>query len=139
MLRSTPIRIAAALTTVAAVLVCGSALAYYTTSGESSGLASFNNLRKTTVTPATPAAGGAPPTSTTRANPTSPAAPPAAGGTVSLTWAAVTPPSTGTVTYYVTRDGEAPAGTCPSSAAPTTVTSCVDKGLEPGTHTYVVT
>jgi hypothetical protein len=62
----------------------------------------------------------------------------AAGGTVSLTWAAAGGP--GPVAYYVTRDGGAAGGTCPSAGEPENeATSCVDAGLEPGTYTYKVT
>ena len=107
----------ATATSVLAVLACGTALAYFSTTGSGAVNAGLTSLGKTTITAATPAV----------------------GGTVTLTWSAVTPPSTGSVTYYVTRDGGAPAGTCPSAAAPTTVTTCVDKGVEPGTHSYVVT
>jgi hypothetical protein len=61
----------------------------------------------------------------------------AAGGTVTLTWAKSTAP--GPVAYYLTRDGGAPGGTCPSQAAPAEdVGTCVDSGLEPGTYTYKV-
>jgi ketopantoate hydroxymethyltransferase len=56
-----------------------------------------------------------------------------------LSWTAVTPPSSGTVHYYVLRDGGAAAGTCPSAASPTTVTSCTDTGATTGEHSYTVT
>ena len=62
---------------------------------------------------------------------------PAAGGTVTVTWGGDAT-GAGAVTYYVTRDGGVPAGTCPSSRAPAAVTTCTDKGVELGTHTYVV-
>lgn len=61
------------------------------------------------------------------------------GGTVALTWSAISAPSSGTVTYYVSRDGGTPAGTCPTSAAPTTATSCTDSGVATGSHSYTVT
>ena len=61
------------------------------------------------------------------------------GGTVTLTWSAVTAPSTGTVTYYVSRDGGVASAACPSSAAPTTATSCTDTGVSVGAHQYTVT
>jgi hypothetical protein len=98
-------------------LACGSAFAYFSTTGEGSVSAGVTNLPKSTISAATPAA----------------------GGTVTLTWSAVTAPSTGTVSYYVSRDGEEAAGTCPTASAPGTVLTCIDKNLEPGTHTYAVT
>jgi hypothetical protein len=110
-------RVLAASLTAFATLGGGSALAYFSGPGEGVAPAGVANLAKPTISSATPAV----------------------GGTVSLTWGAVSAPSTGTVTYYVTRDGGAPAGTCPTSAGPTAVTTCTDKGLEPGTHTYVLT
>ena len=63
----------------------------------------------------------------------------AAGGTVSLSWSAVTAPGAGLVAYYVRRDGGAAAGTCPAAGSPTTVTSCTDSGLTPGSHVYTIT
>ncbi len=63
---------------------------------------------------------------------------PAAGGIVALSWGAVTAPGPGNVIYSVTRDGGEPAGECPSTSSPAPVISCVDVGLEVGTHTYVV-
>ena len=60
-------------------------------------------------------------------------------GTVALSWEAVSPPGTGTVQYYLTRDGGAPAGNCPSSTSRSTQTSCTDAGLAAGTHKYLVT
>jgi hypothetical protein len=63
----------------------------------------------------------------------------AGAGTVALTWPAITPPASGSVTYYVSRDGGTPAGTCPTQAAPTGATSCTDTGLSAGSHTYTVT
>ncbi len=63
----------------------------------------------------------------------------AGSGTVALTWAASKGPS-GATAYYVTRDGKAPGGNCPSAAEPQNeVTSCTDEGLEAGTYNYVVT
>lgn len=59
------------------------------------------------------------------------------GNSVNVTWTAVTAPST--VTYYVTRDGGAPSGTCPTSAAPANVLTCRDTWLSGGTHSYTVT
>ncbi len=60
-------------------------------------------------------------------------------GTVSLQWSAITPPAPDTVSYYVTRDGGAPAGGCPTSSTPSSATSCIDSGLGVGTHQYTVT
>lgn len=60
-------------------------------------------------------------------------------GSVTLTWSAVTAPASGTVTYYVTRDNGAPAGTCPTSTRPAAVTTCTDTGLATGSHSYTVT
>jgi trimeric autotransporter adhesin len=60
-------------------------------------------------------------------------------GTVTLTWSTVTAPASGTVSYYVSRDGGAASATCPSSASPTTATSCTDTGVSTGSHSYTVT
>jgi hypothetical protein len=98
-------------------MASGTALAYFTTTGAGSTSAGISKLTAPVIIAATPAV----------------------GGTVALTWGAVTPPGTGTVTYSVTRDGEAPAGNCPSSASPAAVTTCTDSGVEIGTHSYVVT
>ncbi|MGI8573631.1 MAG: beta strand repeat-containing protein [Solirubrobacteraceae bacterium] len=59
--------------------------------------------------------------------------------TASLSWTSVTGPGSGTVSYYVTRDGGAPAGNCPTSSSPSSVTSCTDSGLSLTTHNYTVT
>ena len=95
----------------------GTALAYFTTTGKGSATAGISKLTTPTIM----------------------AAMPAAGGTVALTWSAVTAPGPGAVNYSVTRDGEAPAGNCPSSSSPASVTTCADSGVAIGTHTYVVT
>jgi hypothetical protein len=59
----------------------------------------------------------------------------AAGGTVTLTWAESEAP--GAVAYYVTRNGGAPGGDCPTAAEPQDgVGDCTDGGLGPGTYTY---
>jgi hypothetical protein len=108
---------AAAMAGLLAVFVAGSALAYFSTTGVGSASASVTKLTAPAITAATPAA----------------------GGTVSLTWSAAGAPGTGAVRYYVSRDGEAAEGTCPESSGPAAVTSCVDSGLEVGTHTYTVT
>ncbi|HMJ73116.1 MAG TPA: hypothetical protein VK471_07135 [Solirubrobacterales bacterium] len=101
---------------VALTALCSGALAYF--SGGGAGVAS---AAVTTLVP-----------------PTITAANPAAGGTVALSWSAVTPPGAGTVTYYVKRDGGAPAGNCPAQAAPQAITSCTDSGLAVGTYEYTV-
>ena len=60
-------------------------------------------------------------------------------GTVGLNWApGVTAPQSGSVTYYVKRDGGNAAG-CPTSSAPTGVTSCTDTNPATGSHSYTVT
>jgi len=61
------------------------------------------------------------------------------GGTVALSWSAVTAPGPGSVSYYVSRDGGAAGGACPSSSAPSAQTSCTDTGVSIGTHSYTVT
>jgi hypothetical protein len=65
----------------------------------------------------------------------------ATGGAESatLSWSSVSVPGSGSVKYYVSRDGSTPGGSCPSSSAPTTVTSCTDTGVSPGSHSYTVT
>jgi hypothetical protein len=102
---------------VGIVAISGTALAYFSAGGAGSASAAVTQLSTPTITAATAAT----------------------GGTVSLTWQATTAPGPGTVTYYVTRNGGEPAGTCPDVTEPEAVTSCVDKGLEPGTYQYVVT
>lgn len=107
----------AAATAALAVCLCGSAVAYFTTTGAGSATAGLPKLSAPTITSALPAA----------------------GGTVALTWTAVTPPGSGTVAYTVLRDGGEPAGNCPGASSPATVTTCTDSGLAVGTHTYTVT
>ena len=43
------------------------------------------------------------------------------------------------MTYYVSRGGGNAGGNCPTSASPTSVTSCTDSGLLAGTYNYTVT
>lgn len=105
-----------AMAAVLIAVLCGSAFAYFTTTGAGSATAGLPKLSAPTISSAVPAI----------------------GGTVALTWTAVTPPGTGTVTYVVVRDGDEPAGNCPTTSSPGTATSCTDKGLEVGTHTYTV-
>jgi hypothetical protein len=100
-----------------AVALGGSALAYFSSEGSGTASAAVSKLTAPTISAATPAA----------------------GGTVTLTWGAVTPPGAGAVTYFVTRDGGAPAGTCPTAAAPATVLTCKDSGVAIGEHSYRVT
>lgn len=100
-----------------AIVLAGSAVAYFSGSGAGNAAAAVSKLTAPTITTATPAAGGA----------------------VSLSWSAMTPPGEGTVTYYVTRDGGEPAGNCPRKSGPTGVTSCTDGAVPIGEHTYEVT
>lgn len=109
--------VAGALVAVAIVALVGSAVAYFSANGTGNAAAAVTKLTGPTISAATPAA----------------------GGTVALTWGAITPPGEGTVTYYVKRDGGAPAGNCPTQAAPTSVTTCADGAVPIGEHTYEVT
>ncbi len=95
----------------------GSAVAFFTANGTGNATAAVSKLTAPTIAAATPGA----------------------GGTVTLSWSAMTPPGEGTVTYYVTRDGGKPGGNCPSSTAPTSVTTCSDGAVPIGEHTYEVT
>ena len=97
------------------VVVGGNALAYFSGAGSGTASAAVTTLTAPTISAAT-----------------------AGGGTVTLTWGAVTPPGAGTVTYYVTRDGGKPAGSCPTSSAPTTVTTCKDAEVPIAEHSYRV-
>jgi len=101
----------------AVLALVASALSYFTADGTGNASAAISRLTAPTITAATPAA----------------------GGTVTLTWSAMTPPGEGTVTYYVTRDGGKPAGSCPDQTAPTAVTTCTDGSVPIGEHTYEVT
>ncbi|HTT93233.1 MAG TPA: fibronectin type III domain-containing protein [Solirubrobacterales bacterium] len=61
----------------------------------------------------------------------------ATGGTVTLAWSKATAP--GAVAYYVTRNGGAAGGDCPTIAEPENEDfGCTDSGLEPGTYAYRV-
>lgn len=105
----------AMLVVVLTFATAGSALGYYTTSGSGSGSKVVGSLTVPTISAATPAV----------------------GGTVALTWAKGSTP-TG-VAYYVTRNGGAPGGNCPTQAEPENdISTCTDSGLEPGTYTYKV-
>jgi hypothetical protein len=92
------------------------AYAYWSSAGEANASASLATLPAPTISSATPGA-----------------------ETVELSWSAVTPPGGGAVEYYVTRDGGAPGGTCPSTSARSTATSCIGMGVAIGTHEYTVT
>jgi hypothetical protein len=93
----------------------GSAFGYYTSSGSGTGSKVVGSLTVPTISAATPAV----------------------GGTVALTWAKGSTP-TG-VAYYVTRNGGAPDGNCPTLAEPENdIATCTDSGLEAGTYTYKV-
>ncbi len=118
MRRPRPSWFAGLLLAAALAAISGSAIAYFTGEGVGTASAAVSKLS------------GAPSIT---------AATPAVGGTVSLTWSSVTAPGTGTVKYYVTRDGGDPAGTCAAPAVPAAATSCVDKELAVGTHSYTVT
>ncbi len=106
----------AATTVVALSLLSAGAVAYWSNTGQASASASLATLSAPTISSATPGA-----------------------QTVELTWSAVTPPASGTVEYFVTRDGGAPSGGCPSSSSHSTVMSCTDTGVSVGTHEYTVT
>jgi hypothetical protein len=117
MRRILPAGIAGVAVAVALVAgLCGTAIAYFTTTGTGDATAGLSKLSAPAISSAVPAI----------------------GGTVALTWSAVTPPGSGPVTYSVLRDGGEPAGSCPSASSPGTLTTCTDSGLEVGTHTYTV-
>jgi hypothetical protein len=111
-------RIAGAALAIALIgMASGTAVAYFSTTGAGDASAGISKLSTVTITAATPAA----------------------GGTVTLSWSAVTAPGSGAVTYAVSRDGGKPEGTCPGFSSKTSVTTCIDSGLDVGTHSYVVT
>ncbi|MBA3866380.1 MAG: fibronectin type III domain-containing protein [Solirubrobacterales bacterium] len=117
MSRSLSPKLGALCATATLVVVCGTALGYFSAGGTGTAAAGVTQLTAPTITAATPAS----------------------GGTVSLTWKAVSAPNGGTATYYVNRNGAAAGGNCPAAAEPTAVTTCTDSGLEPGTYEYTVT
>jgi hypothetical protein len=99
----------------AALTLCAAALGFYTAKGGGASPFTLGKLAKPTISSAKPAT----------------------GGTVAITWASAEGPS-GT-TYYVTRDGGAPDGNCPTAAEPVEeITTCTDEGLEPGNYAYKV-
>lgn len=113
-----PAGIPGALPVAAAlVMLTGSAIAYFSAEGGGTASAAVSKLSTPTISSAT-------------AN---------AGGTVTLNWSSVVAPGAGTVSYYVTRDGEAAGGNCPTKSTPTTVKTCTDSGVPIGEHAYVVT
>ncbi len=106
----------AAVLAIAVAAISSTAFAYFTAAGVGEASAGVTRLSAPSIGSAVPA--------------------PSA---VTLSWSAVTAPGPGTVTYTVTRDGGEPAGNCPGRSAPSSTTSCTDKGLEIGIHTYTVT
>jgi hypothetical protein len=108
----TGVVLAAALTAISS-----SALAYFTGQGVGSASAAVSQLGAPTITTATPAV----------------------VGTVTLAWSSVSAPDSGAVMYYVTRDGGDPAGTCAVPAVPAAATSCIDKEVPVGSHSYAIT
>jgi hypothetical protein len=97
----------------AALLAAAPALGYFTTTGRGAVAVAVGSLTAPAISSAEAAT----------------------GGTVTLTWAESEAP--GAVAYYVTRDGGAPGGDCPTAAEPQDgVDGCTDDGLEPGTYTY---
>jgi hypothetical protein len=101
---------------LATLVLTGSAFGYFTTKGSGTPTVAVGSLTVPTISSAIAEV----------------------GGTVTLTWAKSAAP--GAVSYYVTRNGGAPGGNCPSTAEPENeVSTCVDSGLSPGTYTYTVT
>lgn len=109
-------RRAVALVAVAVLGMAASAQAFWSAHGSGTASGSVATLAAPTISSAT-----------------------AGAGSVELAWTTVTPPVAGGVTYYVSRDGGAAGEDCPSSAAPSTQTSCTDTGVSVGTHSYTVT
>ncbi len=100
---------------VAAIAVAGTAGAYWGTIGTGSGTAPVATLAGPTLTGS------------------------AGAGTATLTWTVVAPLGSGTVSYFVKRNGGAPAGDCPTQAAPSAVLTCTDSGLTRGVYSYTAT
>jgi hypothetical protein len=102
---------------VVGLTVVGAASANFSGAGAGSGSATAGALTAPAINSATPGA-----------------------GTVQLTWSSVAPPAgSGPVTYYVSRNGGAAAGNCPTAANPSSATSCTDSGLTKGSYNYTVT
>jgi hypothetical protein len=99
-----------------ALVIAACALAYFSAQGSGSASGSIGTLSAPVISSITPGP-----------------------GTAELSWTAVTPPGAGSVSYYVSRDGGAPAGTCPTSSSPGAGTSCTDTEVSAGTHKYTVT
>jgi hypothetical protein len=116
MRRRVPLSLAVVVLALFAITVGGRALAYFSGPGSGTASAAVTSLPVPVISAATPAA----------------------GGTVTLTWGAVTPPGAGTVSYYVTRDGGKPAGTCPTVEVPAAVITCKDASVPIGEHSYRV-
>ncbi len=116
-MRRLPTWFTGAILAAALAAISSSALAYFTGQGLGSASAAVSKLVAPTITTASPAA----------------------GGTVTLAWSGVSAPDSGTVKYYVTRDGGDPAGTCAAPAVPAAATSCIDKEVPLGSHSYTVT
>jgi hypothetical protein len=104
----------AALLVALIAIACGTAFAYFSTTGTGSASTGISKLNSPAITSAIPAT----------------------GGTVVLAWEAVSAPGSGTVTYTVSRDGGSAGGTCASTL---TANTCTDSGLAVGTYSYVVT
>ncbi len=96
--------------------IAAGALAYFSSTGAGTASSGLAVLSPPTISSATPGA-----------------------GTVTLSWSAVGAPGPGTVSYYVSRDGTAPEGNCPTSISTANVTSCTDTGVSIGAHQYTVT
>jgi hypothetical protein len=107
---------AAAVAATVALALATAAAAHFTTTGAGSASAGVGTLTRPAITTAT-----------------------AGAETVTLSWSEVTPPGSGAVSYYVKRDGGAPAGNCPTSSSPSPATGCTDSGLALGSHKYTVT
>jgi hypothetical protein len=101
---------------IALVMICGYALAFFSTTGTGTASAAVGQLTTPTLT-----------------------ATPAVGGKVTLSWTAATVPGGGTVKYFVERDGGPAGGNCATEASPTTATTCGDTAVTPGEHEYTVT
>jgi hypothetical protein len=113
--RSTP-RAKALLATIAGALVIAAcALAYFSAQGSGTASGSIGTLSAPVIS-VTPGP-----------------------GTAEVSWTAVTPPGSGSVSYYVSRDGGTPGGTCPTASSPGGQTSCTDAEVNAGTHEYKVT
>jgi hypothetical protein len=109
-------RRAIVLTVLAVLGLTAGAFAFWSGQGSGTASGSIGTLAAPSISTATPGA-----------------------GTVELSWTAVTPPGSGAVSYYVSRDGGAPGGSCPSFSSPSGQTSCTDSEVIAGAHEYTVT